>query len=184
MVLLKMSNAENLETYRVIWLFGSVLVIVSFFLSYVYDRTLINTMQSNMPGMFDFLSNPPLENITTTVVDIDFILLMFGAALSLLYSLLTIKSSGARFASRFKLWNASTLELTGLVLFSSPILLYENGKLVQVLSFLGTEYFPNFDGFGAGYFLTWFGVIVSIFAGRQVTRIARLIDKEKHENQA
>jgi hypothetical protein len=62
------------------------------------------------------------------------------------------------------------------------VLFYENGKLVRVLSFLGTEYFPNFDGFGAGYYLTWFGIIASIIAGRQVSRITRLLDQGKHEN--
>ena len=171
MVLVDMSKTSNLNNYRVIWLFGSILVIISFFLSYSYDHTFITIMQNNMPDMFNFLNNPSLENITIAIVDFDFILLIFGASLSLLYSLIAIKNDEAKTKpERIRLWNASTLELTGLILLSSPVLLYQDGKLVQILSFLGTEYFPKFDGFGSGYYLTWFGVIVSIIAGRQVSK--------------
>lgn len=166
-----MSKTSNLETYRVIWLFGSVLVVASFFLSYVYDRTLIETMQNNMPEMFNFMNDPSMENITIAIIDIGFILLILGTTLCVIYSLVVSEKSGIWTApGGIRLWNASTLELTAIVLFSSPIFLYKDGKLVQILSFLGTEYSPKFDGFGIGYYLMVAGVIMSIIAGRQVMR--------------
>jgi len=178
-----MSKNENeLQNYRVLWLIGSLTVIISFFLAYTYDNTLIITMQSYAPKMFDFISDPSLENITATILDIDFILLIGGAALSLLNALLATKVRGESIGNWLRLWNASTVELTGLVLFSSPLFLYENGKLAKIISFLGTEYYPKFDGLGIGYYLTWTGVIVSIFAGRKVTRLTRLIGSKKTEN--
>ncbi len=173
-----MSKKSNLDTYRDIWLLGSILVICSTFGPYVYDNSLIGIIQTNIPKIFDSFSDPSIENLTITIIDTGFLLLMLGAALCIVTSSLASEKP-ENLASRggIRQWNGSNLEITGLIIFSSPVFMYQEGRLVQVLSFLGTEYSPNFSGLGIGYYLTWVGVVISMIAGRTVNARIRALMK-------
>jgi hypothetical protein len=160
---------SKLLMYRILWLIGAILVLISLVLPYVYSSNLIaviGALTSKVPGAF---TNPLQSNVAALFSLIGFILLVLGGILCLIYAI------GAYDRSRLwkapvgiRTWNAAVLGLVGMVLFSIPIFEYVDGRLAMVTAFIGAQYSPVFQGFSIGYFLSWVGVVLSLIGGSLV----------------
>ncbi|TET56242.1 hypothetical protein E3J51_05200 [Candidatus Bathyarchaeota archaeon] len=112
-----------------------------------------------------------MENLAFTVAAIGFILLLLSGVFCLVFSIFAFKGSKLWNAPRgIRIWNASGLGLVGMVLMSSPIIMYQNGVLILVTSVLGFQYSPSLEGLGVGYILAWVGVLTSFVSGHFVLK--------------
>ena len=157
--------------YRIIWLVSAIIVLVSIFLTYVYEDSLISIMGRDMPKFFDVFGNPSWENLAIPFSFIGFVLILLAGIFCLIFSIGAYSGSKLWNApTGIRIWNAAILGLIGVLLLSLPVLVYRNGSLYQITSFMGTQYWPSFEGFGIGYFLTWIGVLLSFVAGSLVLK--------------
>jgi hypothetical protein len=159
---------SKLLAYRIAWLIGAVTVLLSIFPAYTYNQNLIGIMQNYVPKTLDVLRNPSGENIAITSSVAGFILLVVCGLLCLLYSLVAHKKGAWTAPMGVRVWNASVLGLFAVILFVSPVFIFLNGELHQVLSDVGTQYLPAFEGFSIGFYLTLVGVILAYVAGTLV----------------
>lgn len=151
--------------YRALWLVAGVVILVSVFLPYVYNRTLIAIMQDYLPKMFNVFYNFSEANLAITLSDIAFILILIGGVLSIVYAIATFGKKPNQERPRIaRIWNTATFCLVGVVLFSCPIILYVNGVLTQVSAFIGAQYYPVFEGFDVGFYVTWVSTILAVIA--------------------
>jgi hypothetical protein len=159
----------KLFVYRIVWLIGAVLVLISLVLPYVYDSNLIATigaLTSKVPGAF---TNPLQSNVAAVFSLIGFILLVLGGILCLIYAIGAYDRSRLWKAPRgIRTWNAAVLGVVGMVFFSIPVLEYVDGRLATITAFIGAQYSPVIEGFSIGYFLSWVGVVVSLIGGSLV----------------
>lgn len=166
-----MPPISELSKYRIIWLIGSLILLTSLFLPYVYDDTLITAIQPHLSKMFNVFGEPTSENLSSTISAIGFILVMLGGTICLIFSVVAYKGSRAWNAPiGIRVWNAAIVGIIGVILLSSPVFLYENGSLVEIQSVTGIQYSPNFKGLGIGYYITWIGVIVALVSGHLVLK--------------
>jgi hypothetical protein len=139
--------------------------------AYVYGNTLTQVIQTYLPRILDIIKKPDTQNLMISGSSIGFILILTGATLGIIYSIIASSNSRVWSApSALKVWNTAVLGLVGIVTLSAPVLVYSGKNLVQVLSFIGTQYSPTFEGFGTGYYLTWIGVLISMIAARGVLK--------------
>jgi len=161
-----MLRVSEQSKYRIIWLVGSLIPLISLFLPYVYGDTLIGAIQLNLSKMFNFFGEPTWENFASTISVIGFILVMLGGAICLIFSLVAYEGSRVwSLPKGIRVWNAAILGLIGVILLSLPVFIYENGSLVEVQSVTRIQYWPNFEGLGVGYYITWIGVLMSLVSG-------------------
>jgi hypothetical protein len=121
--------------------------------------------------MFDFFGKPTGENFAFTISVIGFMLVMLGGAICLIFSLVAYEGSRIWNAPKgIRVWNAAILGLIGVLLLSLPVFIYENGSLAEVQSVTGIQYWPNFEGLGMGYYITWIGVLMSLVSGDLVLK--------------
>jgi len=121
--------------------------------------------------MFNVFSEPTWENFASTISLIGFILVVLGGVICLIFSLVAYEGSRVwRAPIGMRVWNAAILGLIGVVLLSLPVFIYENGSLVEVQSVTGIRYWPNFEGLGMGYYITWIGVLMSLVSGDLVLK--------------
>jgi hypothetical protein len=166
-----MLRLNTLLAYRITWLIGSYISLASVLTAYVYGNTLTHVIQTYLPRILDIIKKPDTQNLMVSGSSIGFILILTGATLGIIYSIIASSNSRVWNApSALKVWNTAVLGLVGIVTLSAPVLVYSGKNLVQVLSFLGTRYSPTFEGFGTGYYLTWIGVLVSLIAARGVLK--------------
>jgi hypothetical protein len=166
-----MLRLNTLLAYRITWLIGSYISLFSLVMAYAYGNTLTHIMQTYLPKTFDAIKRPDTQNFMVSFSSIGFILILTGATLGIIYSI--VASSNSRIwnaPSALKIWNTAVLGLVGIVTLSAPVLVYSGKNLVQVLSLMGTQYSPTFEGFDTGYYLTWIGVLVSLIAARGVLK--------------
>jgi hypothetical protein len=166
-----MPRVSEQSKYRIIWLVGSLIPLISLFLPYVYGDTLISAIQLNLSKMFNVFGEPTWENFASTISVIGFMLVVLGGAICLIFSLVAYEGSRIWNAPKgIRVWNAAILGLIGVILLSLPVFIYENGSLVKVQSVTGIQYWPNFEGLGMGYYITWIGVLMSLVSGDLVLK--------------
>lgn len=157
--------------YRLICLAGSTILLSSFYLQYINQNSLIAIIHVKIPQMLDIINDLSSTNLAAIIAMIGFILAIFGGVFSLVFSIFAYRGSKLWNApTGIKIWNASWLSLAGMVLMSSPIFVYQNGTLIQVISIVDLQYWPILEGVGIGYILTWIGVALSLVSGRLVLR--------------
>ena len=166
-----MLPAKKLLIYRVAWLVGAVIILLSVFLTYSYQDNLFEVIQGYMPKMFDVFKDLSGENITFLFSTVAFIMLVVSSALCAVYALAAREESIIWTArTGVRIWNAAVLSFLALTMLSAPVFIFQNTQLVLVTSGIGTQYAPEFQGFGEGYYLTWVGVAISLISGRLVTK--------------
>jgi hypothetical protein len=170
-----MSRLKELLVYRIIWLIASIIGIASVFVTYVNGNTLVSVMQDYLPKTFNVIHNPATQNVMVTFSSIGFILIILGSTLGIVYSIVTSENSRVWNTNiLLQVWNTAVLGMVGIGMLSAPILVYSKGQgqLIQILSSLGTQYSPVFEGFGTGFYLTCISVAISLIAGRGVLKNA------------
>ncbi len=173
---------SRLLVYRVAWLIGALIVLVSIFPAYAYNQNLIAVMQGYVPKTFDLFHDPSGQNIAIASSVAGFVLLLLGGLLCLVYSLVAHKKGAWTAPAGLRIWNASVLSLFAVVLFVSPVFIYLNGELHQVLSDVGTQYSPAFEGFSIGFYMTLLGVGVAYVAGKLVMKNSPHMQKNESPN--
>jgi hypothetical protein len=161
---------SKMLAYRLAWLAGALMVLASVFPAYAYNQNLIGMMQDYVPKTLDFLHEPSGQNIAITSSVAGFIFLLVGSLLCVVYALIAHKEKAWKAPAGVRIWNASVLAMFAVVLFVSPVFIYLNGELYQVLSDVGTQYSPAFEGFSTGFYLTVVGVVLAYVAGRLVMK--------------
>jgi uncharacterized BrkB/YihY/UPF0761 family membrane protein len=169
---------SKMLAYRLVWLVGALMVLVSIFPAYAYNQNLINIMQDYIPKTLDVLYEPSGQNIAITSSVAGFILLIVSSLLCTVYALVAHKEKVWRAPIGVRIWNASVLALLSVVLFVSPVFIYLNGDLHQILSDVGTQYTPVFEGFSMGFYLTIVGVVLAYLAGRLVMKNSPWMQKK------
>jgi uncharacterized BrkB/YihY/UPF0761 family membrane protein len=169
---------SKMLAYRLVWLVGALIVLASIFPAYAYNQNLINIMQDYIPKTLDVLHEPSGQNIAITSSVAGFILLMVSSLLCTVYALVAHKEKAWRAPTGVRIWNASVLALLSVVLFVSPVFIYLNGELHQILSDVGTQYTPVFEGFSMGFYLTVIGVVLAYLAGRLVMKNSPWMQKK------
>ncbi len=128
-------------------------------------------MQTYLPRTLDVIEKSDTKNFMVSFSSIGFLLILIGAALGIIYAIVASSNSRVWNApSVLKIWNTAVLGLVGIVTLSAPVMVYSGRNLVQIVSLIGTQYSPTFEGFGTGYYLTWIGVLVSLIAARGVLK--------------
>jgi hypothetical protein len=156
---------------RLIWFTGSITVLLSFYLQYTNQISLIAIIHGKILQMFDIANNLSSTNLIAIVAVIGFILVLLGGVFSLVFSMFAYRGSKLWNAPMgIKIWNASWLSLVGIVLMCSPIFVYQNGTLIQVISIIDLQYWPTLEGVDIGFIFTWIGVVLSLISGKLVLR--------------
>jgi hypothetical protein len=172
-----MSRLKELLVYRIIWLVASIIGILSVFVTYVNGNTLVMVMQDYLPKTFNVIQNPATQNVMVTFSSIGFLLIILGSTLGIAYSIVTSENSRVWNAHiLLQVWNTAVLGMVGIGMLCAPIFVYSQGhgqgQLIQILSSIGTQYSPVFEGFGTGFYLTCTSVAISLIAGRGVLKNA------------
>ena len=166
---------EKLLVYRVVWLSGAVAALLSVFMTYSYQQTLMDLVRGYIPQMFNVFNAPTAENLTFASSALAFLLLVFSCSLCAVYAGFAHKNSWLWTAPRgIRVWNAADIGILAMIMFSSPVFIFEGNQLVQVTSSIGTQYSPTFQGLGVGYFVAWAGIIVALVAGSLTMRKAKV----------
>ncbi len=159
---------------RLIWLAGSIIIILSFYLPYIYGNSLIDILDVKIPLIFGILTNLSMTSLVALIAGIGFFLATLGGVLSLVFSAFAYQESRLWKAPKgIRIWNASWLSFVGLILLSVPVFVYLNGTLIRVVSIIDLQYWPILEGLNLGYILTWIGVLSSLLSGRLVLRQER-----------
>ena len=156
---------------RLTWLVGSIIIILSFYLPYIYRNSLIDILYFKIPLIFNISTNLSMTNLAALITGIGFFLAILGGVFSLVFSAFAYQESRLWKAPiGIRIWNASWLSFVGLIVMSAPIFVYLNGTLVKVVSIIDLQYWPILEGLSLGYILTWIGVLSSLVSGRLVLR--------------
>jgi uncharacterized BrkB/YihY/UPF0761 family membrane protein len=170
---------SKMRAYRLVWLVGALMVLASVFPAFAYNQNLISMMQEYIPKTLDVLHEPSGQNIAITSSVAGFILLLVSGLLCTIYALVAHKEKAWSAPAGVRIWNASVLALLSVVLFVSPVFIYLNGELYQVLSDVGTQYSPMFEGFSIGFYLVVIGVVLAYVAGKLVMKNSPWMQKNK-----